>query len=248
MLSLRLAALAAGVLACAALPGVAAAPAAVSYALVFPQFRIAKKDRTELRLTNVGNASGQVSLSFVCAGDAGGFCSGSVVDFSLAAGATRRVDVDAEGPGCDEGFAKAVSDQPLIGSYEAGRGRQRDAGDALVEGLPGSLLTDFRAVKGKRGGVLTLADLDAAPNAANPPRFLGIGLRGESGAAPSSTDFTFTCFARVPLDELDPGFLEKSLGSERGWLRIDTNGARVAATLVETGAGVRAVRVPFLAP
>jgi hypothetical protein len=213
---------------------------------VFPQFRVAKKDRTELRLTNVGTADASATLRFVCAGDGENFCSSSQVDFSLAAGETRRIDVDTEGPGCDEGFATAVSDQPLIGGYRAGRGGQTDAGDALGDAWIGTPLVDFRAVKGKRGGVLTLADLEAIPNASNTPRTVEIELRSELGGAPVATSFTFTCFARVPLDDIDPAFLETNLGSERGWLRLDASGAPVAATLVETDKGVRGVRAPFV--
>jgi hypothetical protein len=241
-------ALAACLLESLALPGAAAAQTTLSTVLVFPQFRVASKDRTELRLTNVGTVDSSVALSFICAGDAESFCPGSVVDVSLVAGETRRIDVDTEGPGCDEGFATAVSDQPLIGSYRAGRGRQTDAGDALGNEWLGTPLVDFRAVKGSRGGVLTLADLDAAPNGSNAPRTVDIELRGEAGGAPVATSFAFTCFARVPLDEIDPAFLEKNLGSERGWLRIDANGSRVAATLTETDKGVRVVRVPFVKP
>jgi len=230
-----------------------AAPAAAqlqtaSTTLAFPRFEIAKKSHTELRITNVGAAMATVVISLVCDPDADGFCAGSNLNLGIAVNQTLRLDVDSLGLACTEGFAVATSDQPLIGSYEVGRGREQESGQALAYQGTGMLAFDFRGVKAGKESMLTLIDLQAAVNAVNPARLVGVDFWSESGGAPTSTDFSFTCLARVPLDEIDAGFLESNLGSERGLLQLDPMDSSVIGVLSETGRRIRTVRAPFVLP
>lgn len=230
-----------------------AAPAAAqlqtaSSTLVFPRFDIANKNRTEFRITNVGTAMGTVTISLVCGADADGFCAGSNLNLAVALDETLRIEVDSLGLACSEGFAVATSDQPLIGAYEVGRGRKRESGQAIADPQTGALVVDFRAVKGGNGSMLALLDLQAAGSAVNPARLVGVDFWSESGGSITSTALSFTCFAHVPLEEIDPGFLEKNLGSERGLLQLDPMGSSVIAVLSEAGRGKSAVRVPFVLP
>lgn len=230
-----------------------AAPAAAQFqtastTLLFPRFEIAKNNQTEFRITNVGTAMATVMISLVCGADADGFCAGSNLNFGISLDETLRIDVDNLGLACTEGFAAASSDQPVIGSYEIGRGREQESGQAIANQGTGALAVDFRAVKRRNGSMLTLLDLQAAGNAVNPAQLVGIDFWSESGGAPTSTEFSFTCFAHVPLDDIDAGFLEKNLGSERGLLQLDPMDSSVIAVLSEAGRRIRAVRAPFVLP
>jgi len=242
-------ALGSGVFGVLALAGPSAAQLQTpSDTLLFPRFEIAKKNQTEFRITNPGTNMAVVTISLVCGPDGDGFCAGSNLDFDISPNETVRVDVDKLNLACSEGFAIATSDQPVIGSYEVGRGRNRESGEAITDPGTGTLGIDFRAVKRRSGSTLTLLDLEAAGNAMNPARVVGIDFWSESGGPPTSTDFSFTCFAHVPLDDIDAGFLEKNLGSERGFLQLDPMGVSVVAVLSEAGKRIRAVRAPFVLP
>ena len=131
---------------------------------------------------------------------------------------------------------------------KVGRRSEQESGQAIADPGIGALVVDFLAVKRGTGTALTLVDLQAQANTVNPARLVGIDFWSESGGAPTSTDFSFTCFAHVPLDDIDAGFLEQNLGSERGLLQLDPISTSVIGVLSETGRRMRAVRAPFALP
>jgi hypothetical protein len=243
--------LVAAFLALAALAEPASAQLAVaSTTLIFPHFEIAKKSRTELRITNAsGLATANVQLEFLCAAPSpGGVCAGSsVAPFMLGPHATRVVDVDAEAPPCTEGAARATSDQPLIGSYSFGKGSKRESGAAIDAGLAATeLFTDFRSATRKEGTRLDLVD-PAAAMGANPERTVGLDVWDEPGGSGFATAYSFTCVGSVRLGDLLPNFSEKQLGTGVGSLRLTSPSGLVGA--VSEYRGKRGVSRPlFVSP
>ena len=225
--------LVAALLALAAAAEPATAQLAVSSTvLVFPHFEIAKKSRTELRISNPGGVEANVQVAFLCAAPSpGGVCASSTAaPFSLAPGATRVIDVDVEGPPCTEGAARTVSDQPLAGSYTFGKGGQQEIGAAIDGALATPVLvSDFRATRRKEGSRLDLVDAAAVLGGPNPERTVTLDVFDGSASKTFATGFGFTCVASVRLGDLDERFEEQSLGSPVGFLRIASPGDLLGA-------------------
>ena len=164
----------------------------------------------------------------------------------------------------------------LAGTYEVsvgGKGKRREADVAVaIESelivsiddpvllVPGAfaaigqrLLTDFRSIsvpdrKGVRrqGSYLNLLDLSVEAGASNSDSRATVEWWTEDGDTSFSTTYSFTCFGRIRLDDINVNLLEENHGSAVGWMRVRARGDSIlVGSISEFGKGSATLRNMF---